>query len=364
MQNSVKKLIPAVKDYLWGGNRLKNEYHKNSDGEILAETWELSCHADGPTLLENGQTLESYLTPEKLGANALDFSDERGGYRFPMLLKFIDAKENLSIQVHPDDKFALDNEKSFGKTEMWYVLDAKEGAGIYLGFSNKVGKKEIEDAIRDEKLTDLLDFRPVKAGDCFYIPSGTVHAILSGVLICELQQNSNLTYRVYDYGRRGKDGKTRPLHVEKALRVMIRGKWKPSVLPKEFGDRVLLGCSRYFTAERLDVRGGKTLRTDGSTFYCVSCLEGSGAVGGAAVRKGDSVFVGANAGSVDLSGEMTLFLSSVRKYSARVEDGFALVRDDLGRVLLREAIPAGKDPSAFALSLAKKCNLTANDLIC
>ena len=136
-----------------------------------------------------------------------------------MLIKFIDAEQNLSVQVHPSDEYALQHENSFGKTEMWYIVEAEEGAGIYLGFNRTVTKEEYEAAIKENRLTELLNFYEVKAGDCYFIPSGTIHAIGKGCLICEIQQNSNLTYRVYDYGRKDKNGKERELHIDKAPRV-------------------------------------------------------------------------------------------------------------------------------------------------
>lgn len=243
------KLVPAYKDYLWGGNRLACFYGKNGAPTPLAETWEVSLHPDGVTRLEDGRALSDFLTPLHLGKNAERFAD------FPLLIKLIDAAKDLSVQVHPSDAYALKNENSYGKTEMWYIVEAEAGAGIYLGFSRDVTEKEARDAIKNETFTDLLRFVPVKAGECYFIPAGTVHAIGAGCLICEIQQNSNLTYRIYDYGRRDASGALRPLHTEKAFSVMslspytppgrvfaqtaLRAAWYQSLLPygKTDGDR-------------------------------------------------------------------------------------------------------------------------------
>ena len=209
----IEKLFPACKDYLWGGNKLKENYGKQTDLTPCAESWELSFHKDGQTLLVDGTKLSDKVTAIELGENVTEFSF------FPVLIKFIDAAQNLSVQVHPSDEYALKHEDSLGKTEMWYIVEAEEGAGLYLGFNQNVTKEEYEKAIQENRLTDYLNFYKVQAGESYFIPSGTIHAIAKGCLICEIQQNSNVTYRVYDYGRKDKNGKERELHVDKALKV-------------------------------------------------------------------------------------------------------------------------------------------------
>ena len=201
--------------------------------------------------METGETLASVAGGNELGANALDFPF------FPTLIKFSDAKADLSVQVHPSDDYALKNENSFGKTEMWYIVEADEGAGIYLGFNRDVTKAEYEKAIAENRLVELLNFYEVKAGECYFIPSGTIHAIAKGCLICEIQQNSNLTYRVYDYGRKGADGKLRELHVDKAVKVTDLKKFesKPLRVPVCGGERI--GVSKYFTVTKLIVDNEK-----------------------------------------------------------------------------------------------------------
>ena len=166
----IEKLIPAYKDYLWGGEKLKKKYGKDTDMTPCAESWELSFHKDGMTALRNGQLLCDTFSATELGDNV-------GAFKFfPTLIKFIDANDNLSIQVHPSDEFALKNESSYGKTEMWYIVEAEEGAGLYVGFKEDVTKEQYESAIRENKLTDLLNFFKVKAGETYFIPSGTIPA--------------------------------------------------------------------------------------------------------------------------------------------------------------------------------------------
>ena len=268
------KLFPECKDNIWGGTKLKDKYGKTSDKSIVAESWELSFHKDGPTKIADGRTLQETLSKAEIGTNCDGFPF------FPTLVKLIDAKQDLSVQVHPSDKYALTHENSFGKTEMWYIVEADEGAGIYLGFKKDVTQAEYEQAIADHTLTELLNFFEVKAGDCYFIPSGTIHAIATGCLICEIQQNSNLTYRVYDYGRKDKNGNERELHVEKALKVTTLQKYEyqPLALPTEQG--TLLGASRYFTTTLVQVDGEKTLKADKGSFKCFTCVEGGGSING------------------------------------------------------------------------------------
>lgn len=217
------KLKPSCKDYLWGGTRLRTEFGIEYDRDPLAESWELSCHPDGPSYIANGmyagKTLQEYIDikgKEVLGLNCRRFRD------FPILTKFIDAKQSFSVQVHPSNRYALKNEGQYGKTEMWYVMDADPGAYLYYGFKTEISKEEFAKRIEEDTLLEVLNAVLVQKGDVLFIESGTIHAIGAGILIAEIQQNSNVTYRVYDYGRVGKDAKKRDLHIEKALAVTNR----------------------------------------------------------------------------------------------------------------------------------------------
>mgnify|MGYP003293286632 CR=1 FL=1 len=295
----IEKLYPECKDYLWGGEKLKTKYGKKTDKTPCAESWELSFHKDGLTRLFSGKTLAESVGEKELGEKAKKFPF------FPVLIKFIDAEQNLSVQVHPSDEYALQHENSFGKTEMWYIVEAEEGAGIYLGFNRTVTKEEYERAIKENRLTELLNFYEVKAGDCYFIPSGTIHAIGKGCLICEIQQNSNLTYRVYDYGRKDKNGKERELHIDKALRVTNLEKFTPIA----FSD--CLGKSEYFTVQKFAVDGELALRADESSFACVTCVSGSGYIGGLEMRLGDSFFVPADFGEYLVTGNCQIILTKI-----------------------------------------------------
>lgn len=280
---NVYKLVPEYKDYLWGGEKLKTDYGKQTDKTPCAESWELSLNPHGLTKVEDGKTLAEVLTPEKTGKNCEKFEF------FPVLIKFIDAKQNLSVQVHPSDDYALKYENSYGKTESWYIVEAEEGSGIYCGFKRDTNKEEFLQSLASGEVENLLNFIPVKKGDCYFIPSGTVHAIGAGCLILEIQQNSDLTYRVYDYNRRGADGKLRELHVDKAVKVINFNKYEPKLFASGENPRVITECD-YFRSRELVLNGGFTEK-NANSFTCVTVTDGSGEINGEKFIKGDSFFV-------------------------------------------------------------------------
>lgn len=216
------KLKSVYQEYIWGGSKIHELLHKDT-GTLprVAESWEVSTHPAGKSIVENGafrgKTLNEYF--DQIGWGTAGRYAVRN-HQLPILIKYIDAKENLSIQVHPNDKYARKHEGDNGKNEMWFVLAADEGAFIYLGFSRDVTKEEIKRRIADNTLEEVLNRVEVKPNEAFYIPAGTVHAIGAGCLICEVQQTSNVTYRIYDYGRTDENGKPRELHVKKALDVL------------------------------------------------------------------------------------------------------------------------------------------------
>ena len=292
------KLIPACKDYLWGGEQMKTDYHIASDCTPLAEAWMLSCHPDGPSVLADGpaagQTLPEYIAqhPGCLGTNCSRFTD------FPLLVKLIDAKGDLSIQVHPTDEYALAHEGQYGKTEMWVVLEAEPGAFLYYGFERPVSRQEFARRIRENTLTEVLHAVPVKKGDVLFIPAGTLHAICHGIVIAEIQQNSNVTYRVFDYGRVGADGKPRTLHIDQALEVTDL---QPAA-PKAFGSH--LGQCDCFTTDRL--RAPFSDRSDTVSFTGLLVIEGEGELTMDGERrplqKGDSLFLPACSGDYQVEG--------------------------------------------------------------
>ncbi|MDE7261227.1 MAG: class I mannose-6-phosphate isomerase [Oscillospiraceae bacterium] len=303
------KLLPACKDYIWGGQRLKTDFGIQSELDPLSEAWVLSCHPDGPSVLANGPyaglTLPQYIERagnHVLGTNCHQFHD------FPMLVKLIDAKQNLSVQVHPGDEYALAHEGQYGKTEMWVVLDAVPGAYLYYGFQREVTREEVTEYIEKGALTDILRKLPVKKGDVIFIPAGTLHAIGAGLVIAEIQQNSNVTYRVFDYGRVGADGKPRELHVSKALEVACL---RPAA-PVDFGSH--LGSCRYFTT---DLHTGDYSGQCGEdSFLAVLVIHGSGELtcGGLRheVKKGECWFLPAGSGAYSVNGQceyLVIYLS-------------------------------------------------------
>ena len=295
----IEKLYPECKDYIWGGEKLKRKYGKQTDKTPCAESWDLSFHKDALTRLADGKTLAETVTEKELGRSVKDFPF------FPILIKFIDAKENLSVQVHPSDEYALKNEKSFGKTEMWYIVEAEQGAGIYLGFNCDVTKEEYETAIKENCLTELLNFYEVKAGECYFIPAGTIHAIGKGCLICEIQQNSNLTYRVYDYGRKDKNGNERELHIEKALKVTNLNRFMPIIFEG------CLGKCEYFTVRGYEIDGEMQLSTDEKSFQCVTCVKGNGFIEEMEIKQGDSYFIPADYGKYTIKGKIKIILTKM-----------------------------------------------------
>ncbi|MBQ8320857.1 MAG: class I mannose-6-phosphate isomerase [Clostridia bacterium] len=349
----IEKLFGDVKDNLWGGDRLIKFYNKAANGEICAESWELSFHSDGPTKLSDGKTLMESASDKDLGKNTLEFAD------FPMMIKLIDAKENLSVQVHPDDTYAKANENSYGKTEMWYIVDADEGAGIYLGFKRELEKEEVISAIKSNTLTEIMNFFPVSKGDCYFIPSGTIHAIGAGCLIYEIQQSSNITYRVYDYDRRDKYGNTRELHIDKAMDVLKFERYERRVMPSN-----LLGISKYFTAHKMELNGeSESIKTDGKSFMCVTVCSGNGTLNAEPVSAGDSYFIPATENEITLGGNMTLIIASLRKYGVGYEECggriYAYIYNDLGERVLK-AEGADKDEALKNVMVA--ANITENDI--
>lgn len=305
----ILKLDAPCKDYLWGGTRLRDEYGKKSDKDKLAESWELSCHKDGQSVIANGEfegvTLTEYI--EKSGKAVLGKNCERFEY-FPILIKLIDAKDNLSVQVHPDNDYAMRVEGEYGKTEMWYIVDCEEGAELLYGFKKEISREEFAERIANNTLLEVTNNVPVHKGDVFFIDAGTLHAIGKGILIAEIQQNSNTTYRIYDYGRVGADGKPRELHVGKACEVT---QLTPPVRPtKPMGEKMqkdgysstLLATSEYFNVNKLEITEKAEIEVTGDSFVSLLCLDGSFTVNDITLNKGESCFIPAAYGGVNISG--------------------------------------------------------------
>lgn len=313
---AIFRLEPAFKDYIWGGTRLRDDFGKNCDFDKVAESWELSCHKDGPSVVATGEdkglTLQQYIDKhgkQVLGSKGAAFEN------FPILIKLIDAKDNLSVQVHPNNEYALRVEGEYGKTEMWYVVDCDEGAELLYGFKHEISKEEFAERIANNTLLEVTNNVPVHKGDVFFIESGTLHAIGKGILIAEIQQNSNTTYRIYDYGRVGKDGKPRELHVEKAKDVtrLAPAKQYPETPVEQFEgytSKLMASCD-YFTTRVMDVESKAELTADSDSFKSLLFLEGEGTVEGIPFRKGDSFFITAGHGKFVIDGKCRTILTSV-----------------------------------------------------
>ncbi len=381
----ILKLKPACKDYLWGGRRLIEEYGKESDGDILAETWELSCHPDGPSVIDNGpyagRTLQQYIDAEGkavLGTNCRRFRD------FPILTKFIDARDNLSIQVHPDNRYALKNEGQYGKTEMWYVMDAGEQAFLYYGFKREISREEFQERIQKDTLLEVLNAVPVQKGDVLFIESGTIHAIGKDILIAEIQQNSNVIYRVYDYGRVGRDGKKRDLHIEKALAVTRR---VPIV--KDRSSYPHIADCDYFTVDKLNLDGKVMKKMGGNvsqaSFASILILDGKGTISSGdetvAYEKGDSFFLAAGSGEYTVEGSCDALITTIREKAAPVRIGINIGVNEtrIGLVDVHQKLlacrkirtkaerPAGeviREIGQQTLALLEECRIPMDQCVC
>lgn len=315
------RMVPCYKEYLWGGTRLRHVFGKAAAPDVTAESWELASHPDGESKIKNGVYAGKTISElGNLDHNGFWGRDCRTG-EFPLLVKLIDAQKNLSIQVHPSERTALAERGEQGKAEMWYIVDCAPQAFIYFGFSQRVTKAEFLERARDGSICQVLNKVPVAKGDVFYILPGTIHAIGAGIVIAEIQQNSNTTFRVYDYRRRGANGAPRPLHLERAAEVLDYEpvipqdcKVNSSVSFPEFTMAEMFSC-RYFSAYRLDLRCSVMLRCDGSSFQHVLCVDGSGDIQSEAgiypFGCGDSFFMPAALGEYTIRGRCRVLLSRI-----------------------------------------------------
>ncbi len=278
---------PIFKDYLWGGRNLSKLGRELPPEGVIAESWDIAAHQDGTTIVENGEfagynltQLQDELGLDLIGSNNL-WAYERG--KFPLLIKLLDANRPLSVQVHPDDEYALENEgNELGKTEMWVVLHAEPDAEIILGVKAETTPELFRKAIAAGRLEPYLHHIPVKKGDHICVPAGSLHAIMGGAIIVEIQQNSNATYRVYDWNRVGADGNPRPLHIDKALDVINFEQVEPSLSPPILISdadgicRSRLCTNQYFIIEKIEMDAGATYRGFclGSTLEIWGALEG------------------------------------------------------------------------------------------
>jgi mannose-6-phosphate isomerase len=290
----------------------------SSASASIGEVWVLTIRDKEMSIIENGpeagKTMRQYFADR--GSAVIGLSYDGGD--FPLLVKLIDARDKLSVQVHPDDAYAKRVENDRGKTEMWYIVEADEGAEIIYGLKDGMTAEEFRAAVREGKLADTMHHCPVHAGETYFIPSGMLHAIGAGILIAEIQQNCDLTYRVYDYERRGADGSLRELHVDKALDVTSPfTEDEVNAIRYECGaasEQTLAHC-RYFKTDKLDIHGSRTLTVAATSFVFVLCLEGEGSIfyNGEmhSVRRGDGYYLPAGMGDLRLEGNMALLAAQI-----------------------------------------------------
>lgn len=315
------KISYVAKSRIWGGHELETRYGKkpDRDGGNIGETWELTVREDEMSVIISGECAGEALG-DYIKSNKSVLGTKYDGGRFPLLIKFIDACDKLSVQVHPDDEYARKNEKDPGKTEMWYIIDAKPGAKIVYGLADGIGKAEFAAAVKENRIDTAMGYREVHAGETYFIPSGLLHAIGEGIIIAEIQQNSDLTYRVYDYDRRDANGNLRELHIMKALDVVrpftedeinaIRYEAKDAC-----DDENTLAHCRYFKVCKYSLHGEKKFCAGDDSFVSLLVLSGCGKISSHGteyeINAGDSIFIPASLGDFYVTGDVEIITSSL-----------------------------------------------------
>jgi mannose-6-phosphate isomerase len=305
---------PIFKERIWGGTKLKEVLNKSFESNQIGESWELSTVENDISVVVNGvfkglnlsQLIEKYPT-EVLGAKSIQYF----GYNFPLLFKFLDAKEDLSIQVHPNDALAKERHQSFGKTEMWYVIQADVNARLVVGFKDKTNKKEYQEHLENKTLATILNETPVKEGDAFFLETGTVHAIGAGVLIAEIQQTSDITYRLYDWDRVDANGEGRELHTDLALDAINFETTNTKINYKNTANKLvtLVECP-FFKTNILQISGKYNWKKTKESFAVLMCTKGSFTINmlhfQAEFKKGDTLLIPAILDGFQIIGEVSL----------------------------------------------------------
>ncbi|MRI00392.1 mannose-6-phosphate isomerase [Kriegella sp. EG-1] len=304
------KFHPILKERLWGGKKLNTVLNKNISNDITGESWEVSTVTGDVSTVSNGNLLGKTLQelidnyPEDLLGKSVY---QRFGKEFPILIKFIDAKLDLSIQLHPNDELAKERHNSFGKTEMWYIMDADDDANLIVGFNKDVTKEEYARSLKEDKLLELLNYEKVKEGDTFFINTGKIHAIGAGVMLAEIQQTSDITYRVFDFNRRDKEGKLRELHTEQALDAIDYQKKDDFKVYYEKAVNCVNGMvdCPYFNTKYLNLTQDlKQDVTERDSFTIYMCVDGHASIenegGMASIKKGETLLIPANSTSINI----------------------------------------------------------------
>ena len=308
----ILKIKPVFKEMIWGGHKLKDEFGYDIPSDSTSECWAISGHKNGDCEIEDGEYASKSVS--WLWQNHRELFGDVEGDQFPLLVKIIDAKNDLSVQVHPNDEYANVHENSLGKTECWYVLQADEGTKMVMGHHVKT-KEEFIQAIENDDYDHLLNSFEINKGDFFYIPSGTLHAICSGSLIYEAQQSSDITYRVYDYHRKDKDGNERQLHVQQSIDVTtVPSNNESNKLFEnthlDHGSKTRYVHSEYFIVDCYRMDGENTIVND-KPFQMVSIIEGEGTMDGQEVKKGDHFIVCSDQKEVSYDGRMTIMITTL-----------------------------------------------------
>ena len=308
----VLKMKPVFKEMIWGGHKLKDVYGYDIPSDHTGECWAISAHKNGDCEVADGEFAGKTLS--WVFENHRELFGNIEGDQFPLLVKIIDAKNDLSVQVHPDDAYARANENSLGKTECWYVLQAEEGTKMVMGHHART-KEEFVKAIEEDDYDNLLNSFQIKEGDFFYIPSGTLHAICSGSLIYEAQQSSDITYRVYDYHRKGADGKERQLHVKQSIEVTKvpsdNDRKQEFVKTKlENGEKTRYVESEFFKVDKYQLEDENVIKND-APFQMVSVLNGEGTMDGDAIKKGDHLIICSGEKETKFCGSLELMITTL-----------------------------------------------------
>jgi len=300
-------MIPSCKETIWGGTKLIEKYGKISSGDNIAESWEVSAHPNGQSIIAQGP-YEGMKFNDYINSVGKEVLGWKGQFydRFPLLVKFIDAMDKLSVQVHPDDDYALAVENEYGKNEMWYIVDAEPGAYIYCGVKPGVSIEKFKAELKNNNLVNVMNKISVKKGQAFFIPAGTIHAIGKGILICEIQQNSDITYRLYDYDRADKYGKKRQLHIDKGLKVIDSSKCgEQTYFEGDYEQNIVCKC-KYFMVTKHKCNEYMVINASVSSFIILVVIDGEGTIetNGCklAFKAGESFFVPAKNRVISING--------------------------------------------------------------
>ncbi|MFW5986363.1 MAG: type I phosphomannose isomerase catalytic subunit [Halanaerobiales bacterium] len=310
---------PIYKEKVWGGEQLRNYFGRELPGDSIGESWEIAAHKHGTSVIANGplagKNLDYLL--QKNARQLLGKYLVENNKTFPLLVKFLSVKNKLSIQVHPDDAYAREHEGEPGKTEMWYVISAAPEARLIYGLKSGITPEELVNAIKNGDPETYLNYLQVNPGDVFFIPAGTLHSIKGEMLLAEIQQNSDTTYRVYDWGRTDNNGKSRPLHIKRALDVieqkMKSQNYKPLASNQSQFNRKLLAACPYFITEQINIKGDFNLYPAGETFYIIINLQGNGKIKSHDIelQPGQTTLIPAECTKITVTGNCKFLLSYI-----------------------------------------------------